>query len=209
MVGLANYGKSFGVLNNPVNDAKYIVKSLEKHGVKSKDIIELTSGNEDSFVLEEEFSNFVKLCSPGDLAFIFFAGHGCAFNNHQCLMALPLSNDRRKEKNEGKKQTILQSSLQIEKMLALLRKEGITQHLLLLDCCREFKTKDVLRGGAEDELADVPHAPMNVSLGPGTTIGYATSPGDYALDGGKVDGKKADNGKDTSYGPPYTSYYKC
>ena len=209
MVGNASYGKAFGKLKNPVRDAEAIVTSLENHGVAEKDIIKVI--NADSFFMREGFAKFVKLCKPGDLAILFFAGHGCSFNKHQCLMAIPLSKERRVLKNGGQLQTILESSLQVEKMLASLRLNGVTQHLVLLDCCQKFEKVDLRAGGPEDELNDVPHTPINVAPGPGTTIGYATAPRYNTSDGKMADNLQGPNGcgNDASDDAPYTSYCKC
>ena len=133
VVGNANYGETLGQLKYPKHDANEVVESLKSLGVKNDNIIKVING--DSFTMREEFDKFVKLCKRGDLAFIFFSGHGCNFNNHQCLMALPLSNERRMLDNDGRLQSILESSLQVDKMLAKLQPIG-AKHLVLLDCCR-------------------------------------------------------------------------
>lgn len=179
MVGISKY-TALGELNNAVHDSRAIVKSLMEHGVPEEDII--SAENCHSFALNEAFHRFVQLCSPGDLAFMFFAGHGCAFQNYQCLLARALDENERKQKNGGNYQLILESSLQVTKMLADLKAKGIKQHVLLLDCCREFRTENLSRSTQNDELKDVKPAPFNVALGQGTTIGYATAPGDFALE---------------------------
>ena len=178
MVGIAAY-TALPKLNNSVNDAKAIAKSLQDHGVEEKDIVFVQDGH--IFTLNKAFAQFVASCKPGDLAFLFFAGHGCAFRNHQCLLARALTKHERNLLNDGNQQTILESSLQVEKMLSALRVQGITQHLLLLDCCREFRVTDLTRSTTTDPLKDVEPAPFNVSLGPGTTIGYVTAPLTHSL----------------------------
>lgn len=179
VVGISKY-TALGELNNAVHDSRGIVESLKDHGVPEEDII--SAENCHIFALNEAFHRFVELCSPGDLAFIFFAGHGCAFKNYQCLLARALSENERKQLNNSQYQLILESSLQVNVMLAKLKEKGVDQHVLLLDCCREFRTENLSRSTKDDELKDVKPAPFNVALGQGTTIGYATAPGDFALE---------------------------
>ena len=179
MVGISKY-TVLGELNNAVHDSRAIVDSLMEHGVPEEDII--SAENCHSFALNEAFHRFVQLCSPGDLAFMFFAGHGCAFQNYQCLLARALDENERQNKNEGKYQLILESSLQVTKMLADLKAKGIKQHVLLLDCCREFRTENLSRSTQDDKLKEVEPTPFNVTLGQGTIIGYATAPGDHAYE---------------------------
>jgi len=185
VVGIAKY-PVLGHLNNAVNDSRAIKNALtEKHGVDEEDIV--YKEDCDSFDLNDAFHEFVEKCKPGDFAFLFYAGHGCAFKDHQCLLATQLSEPVRKLKNGGKYQSILESSLQVQKMLAELRKKKVFKHLLLLDCCRNIQTKDRFRNVEGDEMKDVPPTPFNIKLGPGTTIGYATAPGDCASDGFQSD----------------------
>ena len=180
MVGITTYPE-LGDLPNAVNDAKAIVQSLKGHNVKEEDIIDVYNCH--SFAMNDAFHEFVARCNKGDLAFLFFSGHGCAFKNQQCLLARALDENARKTLNDSLYQTIEQSSLKVDWILAKLREKGVDQHLLLLDCCREFQMKDRPRNaGKADPWENVKPAPFNVTLGPGTTIGYATAPGDYALE---------------------------
>ena len=179
MVGISAYTE-FAKLKNPVNDAEAIVQSLKDHGVPEEDIVDVYDCH--IFTLNRKFEDFVKLCKPGDLAFLFYAGHGCAFGNHQCLLARALDHNERTLENNGQFQTILESSLQVDKILATLNDRDVKQHLLLLDCCREMRLDDKFRAGS-DPLKEVEPAPFNISLGQGTTIGFATAPGDLASDG--------------------------
>jgi len=180
VVGICKYSNPFSELRYPRNDALTIIKALMDHGVDEKDIVSVYKEKDcHIFRLQEEFDRFVEICQPGDFAFLFYAGHGCAFGNEQCLIARELSLQEKFIYSKGMKQTIENSSLQVETMLAQLREKGIDRHLVLLDCCREIIEKNVLRGGVKQDLKP---APFNISLGPGTTIGYATAPDDMAYE---------------------------
>jgi len=177
VVGISEYIE-LQELPNAVNDARAIVETLKDRGVPEEDIVAIENCH--SFSMNDAFDNFVKLCYPGDFAFMFFAGHGCAFKNYQCLLARALRDKERADLNNRQYQFILQSSLQVDNMLATLREKGVTRHLLLLDCCREVKESDLSRKATDDPLAKAKPERFNITLGAGTTIGYATSPGDLA-----------------------------
>ena len=178
-MGISNY-EYLNKLTNAANDAKAMVEYLLDHGVKEEDVVSCFDCN--SFQLFPAFEKFVALCRPGDFVIIYFAGHGCAFKNEQCLLARGLTLTEKNFLNGFKKQSIKQSSLQVGTMLADLRLKGVKKHLVLLDCCREFRVKDLTRATGET-LKESDKASFNIQLGEGTVIGYATSPGDRASDG--------------------------
>ena len=192
VVGISKY-EYLSALKNAVNDAKAMVKYLQSHGVKEEDI--LCCFDCHSFQLFAAFKKFVALCRPGDFVIIFFAGNACTFKNMQCLLARGLTKDEKLTLNNNEGQLILESSLQVDKMLTILRCKGITKHLVLLDCSCEFRVEDMPRGGTgtataggidvTNVLEDSDKTVSNVHFGygQGTVIGYASSPGDRASDG--------------------------
>jgi len=181
VVGVSKY-EYLVKLNNAVNDARAMVEYLQRHVENKEDVVYVYDCQ--SFELHAAFKKFVSLCRPGDFVIIFFAGHGCAFKNHQCLLARGLTTQEKFALNKGKKQLILESSLQVDKMLAKLRMKDVNKHLVLLDCCREFRVADLPRA-LEETMEEKDKAPFNIHLGEGTVIGYATAPGDRASDGNK------------------------
>ena len=171
MVGIGEYPK-YGSLETAVVDSMAIANSLKKHGVRQEDIVYIKDCN--IFELMKAFRAFVMLCSPDDLAFLFYEGHGCAINNkNQCLLARALNSRERVCLNQGQIQTMLECSIEVETMLAMLRKQGVTQHVLLLDCCCNIRNEDISRHHRKEEVT----SPLNFAPGPGTIIGYSTVPG--------------------------------
>lgn len=179
MVGISKY-EHLNKLNNPVNDAEAIAKALLDSVESEHDIVSIFDCH--SFALKAAWKQFVAMCLPGDYVIIFFAGHGCAFKNHQCLLARGLTGPEKTTFNDGNPQRIEESSLQVDKMLATLRQKHVTKHLVLLDCCREFRVADIPRA-LNEKWGEEDKGSFNVRVGNGTVIGYATSPGDYASDG--------------------------
>ena len=137
------------------------------------------------FVLQKLWKAYLKALEPGDIAFIFFAGHGCAWKNKegewlQCLLASGLTKDE-KLLNDVESQLIEERSLQVPVMLDDLEKKGIDKHVILTDCCRTFKYKNKARGG--EKITDARKGDFNIEISAGTLIGFAASLGGIAYDG--------------------------
>ena len=194
MVGISDY-KYLPKLNNAVNDAKAIKTALLKFGIERKDIVACFDGA--SFELFPAFEKFVAGCHPGDFVIIFFAGHGCAFKNHQCLLARGMTQPEKLIYNNGNPQLIMESALKVNTMIAELRHKGVNKHLLLLDCCREFLVKNIPRATTET-WKEGDKKEFNITIGDGTVIAFATSPGDYASDGDSADQHKGASGHGTN-----------
>ena len=137
------------------------------------------------FVLRELWGKYLKELRPGDIAFIFFAGHGCSFKGKQCLLARGLTKDEKLLMLPPgvTKQMIEESSLQVPDMLKELKEKGIKKHVILLDCCREFRYQNKARAMGQEKFTKGDKAEFNIDISDGTLIGYATRPGKHAYDG--------------------------
>ena len=94
VVGIAAY-KNGRVLKNAVNDAREIKKLLESRGVHV-----LYAENVNIKEFDDIVDKFVQTLQEQDAAIVFFAGHGCVYNNATRLMAIsesPNSDFLRKE----------------------------------------------------------------------------------------------------------------
>ena len=195
MVGISAY-TFLPKLNNARNDAQAIVKALVKlHNIKPEHIVSCFDCH--SFELFAAFKKFVAGCRPGDFAIIFFSGHGCAFQNHQCLLARGLTRHEKIILNNGRVQRILDSALTVDVMIGELRAQGVNKHLLLLDCCHEFRVQDIPRA-IDERWKEKDKNELNIPIGDGNVIGYATSRGDYAADGGSSDKYQGKTGHGTN-----------
>jgi len=191
IVGVSNY-LYVNSLPNAEHDGDAMREMFEKKGVTvfSPDKNRRPPDNRPHyhiFVLRDLWGRYLRALKPGDIAFIFFAGHGCAWKTEtgwkQCLIARGLTTDEKRVRRIRKKQTIVESSLQVPQMLDDLEKRGIKKHVVLLDCCREFAYKDLARAMNQEEITDDRKSDFNIEIGDGTLVGFAVQPGEKALDG--------------------------
>ena len=82
IVGISEYPDS--PLDNAVKDAEFLIKILRKKGVI---VIFVTNCSAEEF--KEKQKEFLKLLTKDDLAFFFFAGHACVFDNSPRLLTIP------------------------------------------------------------------------------------------------------------------------
>ena len=206
IVGISNY-EYFNSLPNAEGDAEAMKDMFEKKGVRVFSPPKDPQPPDDKphyhiFVLKKLWEEYKAYLRPGDIAFIFFAGHGCAWKNKQgewlqCLLARGLTTDE-KFLHDVDSQLIAESSLQVPVMLDELKDLDITKHVILLDCCREFMLKDKARALGGEEITDANKGEFTIDISNGTLIGFATRLGGFAYDGKS---SKGGHGKDaTSFG---------
>ena len=70
-------------LRNAVNDASAVRDALKK-----KNVHVVYAENCRAKELKAKFKTFLKLIQKGDIAIVFFAGHGVAYNNCNRLLAI-------------------------------------------------------------------------------------------------------------------------
>ena len=85
MVGINDY-RHFPKLKNCVNDARSIRDFLLSEGVQVYYVENCNKNKYDE--IEKEFLACIK---PGDAAFVFFACHGCEYNNVNRLLTISTS----------------------------------------------------------------------------------------------------------------------
>lgn len=182
VVGISKY-THFNSLRHAANDAEAIAKKLEEAGatvILAKDCNILQ--------LRKKKIYFMSLVNEGDIAFFFFAGHGCQFRNHQRCIARPLTRMERTELEQSPK-LIKDYSINIDLLIEELIDKKTHLNLILLDCCRNFQYVDIKRAG-DDPIVEGDKERFNLNVPKGTVIGHATAPGEEALDGSKSDGTK-------------------
>ena len=140
IVGISDY-TVLGEAPDCKRNADNMRKIFKDKGVK---VFSLDEGAH-IFGLNDLWQKYLQALRPGDLAFIFFSGHACVFKNDTCLMARGLTGPERMTLNNAEYQSILESSLQVEKMKAELRVRGIMKSQFFLDCDRAIQWKDLFR----------------------------------------------------------------
>lgn len=168
LIGNAIYSDTSATLRNPLNDVAILRDVLERADFKV-DAIE----NADRSKLTRALASFAQIASEADIALIYYSGHGIEINGENYLVPVDAT---------------LASELDIEYETVAVKKlfdalSGTKKFkLVLLDACRDnpllAKMKlPKTRGGSSKGLARVESAESNL------LIGYATAPGDVALDG--------------------------
>lgn len=168
VIGNAAYPGS-AALKNAANDAKDIGAKLRKYGF---DVILITEASRGD--MGKALKVFRDQLKDKEVGLFFFAGHGMQIDGSNYLMALDTDID---DETDAK-----HSSLSLDHVIEVLDKSPASTKIVVLDACRDnpweraWKRSQYVRG-----LASV-YAPK------GTIIGFATSPGQYAYDGGGKNG---------------------
>ena len=98
-------------LNNAVNDARVFAATMKRHGAVVYDIYD-----EPLALIQKKFEEFVRDLRKGDIAFVFFAGHGCQWRSKQLLIAKAMDPEEAMLKVRPA-ETIPEKSMKVEKML--------------------------------------------------------------------------------------------
>ncbi|HEV7248407.1 MAG TPA: caspase family protein [Shinella sp.] len=168
LIGNAAYSAPATELRNPPNDIKAMTATLEGAGFEVM-VIE----NAGRAAMSDALARFEAMVAGADIGLIYYSGHGIEVSGDNFLIPVDakLASDR-----DVKYETIL-----LDDLLHALA--GATKlKLVLLDACRDnpFLTsmkRLATRGIPTRGLARIDSADSNM------LIGYATAPGDVALDG--------------------------
>lgn len=154
-----------GALKNPVNDAADIKEKLVSFGF---DVV--YGENCSALKMEENLKDFKNTLDEYDVALFYFAGHGIQVDGVNYLLAI--------DTDCSSSIHVKYSSLSLDKVLDCMDNSRALTKIVILDACRnnpweQAWNRDISARG----LASV-YAPK------GTIIGFATSPGEVASDGG-------------------------
>lgn len=161
VIGNSNY-ENASTLKNPGNDAEDVAKKLSRSGFEVTKLIDA-----DFKLMRSAVKKFANAASDGDVALLFFAGHGVQVEGVNYLLAVDTPLDSQTDVEHG--------ALSLDEVIRRMEKANSTTNIIILDACRENPWERRWRGGPAG-LAPV-YAPR------GTLIGFATSPGQVALDG--------------------------
>jgi hypothetical protein len=160
VIGNAAYKSS--PLANPVNDAQDMAKSLR---ALSFDVVERT--NITSKQIGRTLRAFRTKIKPGDVALVFYAGHGLQINGQNYLPAV--------DADILGEEDVPNQSLSTLQIMDVLADSGSSMNLVFLDACRDNPYARGFRSATRGLSRE--NAPS------GTLISYATRPGSVAADG--------------------------
>lgn len=151
-------------LRNPTNDAEDFAHKLSGYGFKV--IVATNATNKE---MASALKSFQAALETHDVGLFFFAGHGMQIEGTNYLLAIDTDMETEIDARH--------SSLSLDKVVDVMAASKSSTRIVVLDACRNnpwerrWHRAQGVRG-----LASV-YAPK------GTIIGFATSPGEYALDG--------------------------
>jgi Skp family chaperone for outer membrane proteins len=160
VIGNAAYKSS--PLANPVNDAQDMAKSLRALGF---DVVERT--NITSKQIGRTLRAFRTKIKPGDVALVFYAGHGLQINGENYLPAV--------DADIVGEEDVPNQSLSTRQIMDVLAESKSSMNLVFLDACRDNPYARSFRSATRGLSRE--NAPS------GTLISYATRPGSVAADG--------------------------
>ncbi len=160
VIGNAAYKAS--PLANPVNDAQDMAKSLRALGF---DVVERT--NITSKQIGRTLRAFRTKIKPGDVALVFYAGHGLQINGENYLPAV--------DADIVGEEDVPNQSLSTRQIKDVLAESKTSMNLVFLDACRDNPYARSFRSATRGLSRE--NAPS------GTLISYATRPGGVAADG--------------------------
>jgi uncharacterized caspase-like protein len=181
VVGNAAY-RHTDPLRNSVNDAELIAASLKKIGFKVTLLRDATLRE-----MAGAAADFGRSIGRGDIAFVYFAGHGVQHGGENYLIPVDASVEQPDE--------LRSHAFPISQLFSALPTDGRASNIVVLDACRNnpFAGRSpaytrALNAGKPDERGiarvEVPAGLSQLDNVPGNTlIAYATSPGKVALDG--------------------------
>jgi tetratricopeptide (TPR) repeat protein len=147
-------------LHNARNDAEAIDKKLRSFGYKSTLVL-----NADRKTLTGRIDAFAESLSPGDLAFVYYAGHGLQVGGENYLVPVDFRITHETEvKNQG---------YSLSAILSKLSEHGATTQVVVLDACRDnpfLSSRSIQNGWA------------GVATSAGSFVAFGTAPGSTASD---------------------------
>ena len=168
VIGNSNYDK--GPLNNPVNDALLMARTLDS--LDFDVIIDTNIANKENFI--RTIREFGNKRSDYDVAFVYYAGHGIQVGAENFLLPTKV--------NFETEYDVMDFGVSVQNIMRYLTGMTNQVNILVLDACRDNpfegnwnKTRSLKGGG----LAKIP--PPTGSL-----IAFSTDAGNTAADGNGV-----------------------
>lgn len=160
VIGISAYESPLLSLHTAQRDARAIGDALRAAKFDVTEVPDPVSGE-----LRQAITDFVSKIQPGDVAVVYFAGHGIQVDNHNYLLPGDFKPDPAQ----------LSSAVQADELLRMMAQRSPSLKVLILDACRN----NPLKFGARAGLAEMQAA----SYGGGTYIALSAAPGQQAQDG--------------------------
>ena len=113
-------------LKTAVNDARALGMVLRK-----LDFSVVIAENQSRLSLSEALLAFDKAIEPGDVAFLFFAGHGFEIHGQNYLLPVDVPGA-----GEGQEELIVDAAFTAERLVGRMQGRGARTVILVLDACR-------------------------------------------------------------------------
>ncbi|TJW82765.1 MAG: CHAT domain-containing protein [Mesorhizobium sp.] len=156
-------------LPNGVNDANAIAQVLRETG------FEVTLGlDADASTLRQLIGKFRRNLQPGDVSLFYYAGHGLQANGENYLLPVDAALQRPAD--------LALEAERLQDIIAAMTAEENTA-IVLLDACRDNPFVKQLSGQAQSRGLAIGKGLGALDAGRGVFIGFATQPGNVALDG--------------------------
>lgn len=122
-----NAYENLPVLQKAVNDARSVADTLRDIGFKVHLGENLTRRQ-----TSRKLSNFAADLSPGDQAFVFFAGHGVALGAENYLIPADMPKPR-----AGEDGLVRDEAIAVSELVARVQRRGAAASFFVLDACRD------------------------------------------------------------------------
>lgn len=189
LVGADDYGVSGVDLRWTKNDVEALRERLLQIGFDAKDITTLQTGGEFDYFptkrnIKRQFKEFVESLKPGDLAFIYFSGHGVEVDNRAFFAPIDVEAEN-----------VVETSIAIDELMPTLEKSRADFIVFTFDACRnatETSTSPT-RGGL---LGTVATSALKPATSPARriTFVFGCGPGELCYEGGKGEAKEIKHG---------------
>lgn len=168
IIGNSSYQKA-AELKNPRNDAEEIAKLLTKFGFRVLKGIDVDQFN--FRILVRAFTREIK---EARLALFYYAGHGLQVGQRNFL--LPVDAELKEEAD------LDFESVELGFILKQMER-GKRTNIILMDACRDNPFAANLARNMGTRSASIGRGLAPLETGVGTFVGFATQPGNVALDG--------------------------
>lgn len=168
VIGNSDY-TTLGRLPNPINDADAIASTLRGMDFQVTELTDLTVN-----AFAKGLSDFRRLASGADVAFVYYSGHGLQLNSENYLIAVDATLDF--------DTSLKYQSIQLDDVLDATRGAAVT--LVFVDACRTIPVEGTFLASANerDVVARGP-APVRLEQTRSVFVGFSSSVGQTAEDG--------------------------
>ena len=168
IIGNSEYQTST-MLENPVNDAESIAKTLDLLGFEV-----ILKKNANQKEMKMAIDGFGEILKDYDVGLFFYAGHGIQVNGYNYLIPI--------DANLSSEGDAEYDCINTGRILSKMESSGSKTNIVILDACRNNPFEKSWDRSLSNKGLAFMEAPF------GSLVAYATSPGNTASDGSGADG---------------------